>query len=279
MEVKELGVGTSVCIMGVINATPDSFYANSRVAGVRAAVEKALIMAKQGACIIDIGGESSRPGFTPVDVNEELRRVIPVIENIKASLEDQKEKVVISVDTTKALVAKAALKAGAGIINDVSGLEKAPDICDIASENGSGFVIMHGREASEIDRTRDGFISIDAIVAFLEKKVKLAISRGIRADRIIVDPGIGFGKTKEENLAIIKSLARLKELSKPILLGVSRKSFLSFEDQATDKPEGRLLGSLAATAIGVLNGADIIRTHDVAETKAVVKAAEAMMQV
>lgn len=268
---KFINLGQKTAIMGIINVTPDSFSnGNEDYKNIDKIVEKVAYMLENGADIIDIGGESTRPGAEPVSLEEELNRVIPVIEAVKKELGDR---FFISVDTYKSQVAMEALKAGADIINDISGMSFDPYMADVVAKFDCPVIINHTRgRPSEMQK---GEIYYDDVVVdiikFLKKQIDYGISRGIRPDRFIIDPGIGFGKLPEHNVEIIKRLNEFKVLGLPILIGVSRKSFLNviLKNLLTKKdvpPKERLFATLGATAYAVLNGAHIVRAHDVKET-------------
>ena len=269
-------------VMGIINVTPDSFSGDGVMVTsdyIQKAVEQARIFIRQGADILDIGGESTRPGAKPVTLKDELVRVIPVIEAVHSEFPD----VLISVDTSKADVARASIRAGATIINDVSGLMMDPDMTDVALDENVPVVIMHSQQGSsiqQIDRTdplNKCGSSIDSIVADdLDRLAIHAISRGLTRHHIILDPGIGFAKTQEQNLELIGNLDRIRNLGYPVLLGVSRKSFVGYV--TGDPVEKRLPGSLAAATIGVMKGAHIVRVHDVAETVQAVRIVDAIQK-
>lgn len=239
--------------MGIINVTPDSFFAGSQFPAARAATDAALQQVAQGADILDFGGESTRPGHTPISEDEERARVIPVVQAIAAQTA-----VPISIDTYKARVAEAGLKAGAHIVNDVWGLSREPGIANVAAAHGAAVVIMHNRE------TIDGSLDIiEEFKRFFGIAIERARRAGIRDSRIVLDPGIGFGKSFEQNLAAIARLGELVRFGFPVLLGVSRKSFIG--KLFPSEPAKRLPGTIAANTIGVMAGAAIVRVHDVAE--------------
>ena len=247
-------------IMGILNVTPDSFSDGGQYFDKNAAVEHALAMVENGANIIDIGGESTRPFSDPVSLDEEISRVIPVIKGIR-----EKSDVCISIDTTKSMVASEALKVGASIINDVSAMEVDPFMADIAVKFDCPLVIMHmkGTPKNMQDNPTYESLILD-IKDYLIKRIDFAVSKGVHREKIIIDPGIGFGKTVENNFEIINNLNHFVNLNFPVLLGASRKSFIGI---ALNLPENdRLEGSLAANIIGLQQGAKIFRVHDVAET-------------
>jgi dihydropteroate synthase len=253
--------GKRTLLMGVLNVTPDSFSDGGRFADTASALRRAEKMIEEGADIIDIGGESSRPGAERISGEEELARVLPVVKAIKRSF-----KVLVSVDTCKGSVAREALASGADIVNDITAFGYDADMPAIISSFGAGAVLMHMRgEPSTMQRSPEYKDIIAEIYAFLEKAVNTAERAGIPPGKIIVDPGIGFGKTGEHNLEIIRSLKEFKKLGKPLLIGTSRKSFLG---EVTGKDvSGRVFGTAASVAACVMNGADIVRVHDVAEMK------------
>jgi len=271
-------------IMGILNVTPDSFSDGGDFLGEDAALSRALKMAEEGADIIDVGGESSRPGSEPVSAEEELKRVLPVIRGIKNAyhphntchpresgdpvhLEVARQPTMISIDTTKAVVAREALSAGANMINDISAGTADLKMFSVAAEAGVPICLMHMRGTPKTMQT--GEISyndvVGEILAYLRDRKAAAIKAGIAPERVIVDPGIGFGKTVRHNLTILRELGRLKELDSQILIGVSRKSFLGTLT-GIKEPKDRLFASLAALAIAHQNGATIFRVHDVRPT-------------
>lgn len=257
-------------IMGVLNVTPDSFSDGGKFYSFEAALEQGLKMASEGADIIDIGGESTRPGSESVSLEEELSRVIPVIKELS-----QRTNLAISIDTYKAEVARQALDAGAHLINDISGLRFDPEMQKIASAYQVPLILMHiqgvPRNMQENPVYKD---VIKEICEYLQENINLALKAGVKEENIIIDPGIGFGKTFEHNLTILKNLTKFKVLNKPILIGVSRKSFIG---KILDLPvEERLEGSLAALAYAILQGANIVRVHDVKESMRVAGVIEAL---
>ncbi|WP_052045992.1 dihydropteroate synthase [Candidatus Paracaedibacter symbiosus] len=264
-------------LMGILNATPDSFTGDGILSGGKEGVTTALKVVErfieQGADIIDIGGESTRPGAIPVDQETEIKRIVPIIQAIRARFS-----IPLSIDTTKSMVATAALEVGASIINDVSGLMLDPQMVDVIVESGVPIVIMHSQLARAVNQSDHGPLNNDEndivtnVVSDLERLTVYVISRGVKPHQIILDPGIGFGKTPLQNLQLIKNLSQLKELGYPVLLGASRKSFIG---HLTGFPIGqRLPASLAAAAVAVLQKTDIIRVHDVAETRQVIQLLE-----
>ncbi|HAF70698.1 MAG: Dihydropteroate synthase [Acetothermia bacterium 64_32] len=250
-----------VLIMGILNVTPDSFSDGGRFLSPDAAVERALVMEGEGADIIDIGGESSRPGAEPVSVEEELGRVLPVLERLRGRL-----RIPISIDTTKAEVAEAALRAGASIVNDISALRFDPAMAPLVAEFGAGLVLMHMLGTPKTMQQSPHYDDVVREVrGFLAERAQYAQSQGIPREAIAVDPGIGFGKTVEHNLELLRRLPELVELGFPVLVGPSRKSFIG---AILDLPvEERLEGTLAACAVAVVRGADILRVHDVRQVR------------
>lgn len=276
--------GAQTYIMGIINATPDSFSGDGLVSGdawVDLAVEQGRRFVAQGAHLLDVGGESTRPGAQPVDAEEELRRVIPVIERLAAAVDAP-----ISVDTAKAVVAEAALRAGASIVNDVWGFRLDPPIAQVAAKAGAAAILMHNRSRRDhvhIDPTLGGqYLGaayadlIGDITAELLLSINLARQAGIPDDRIIVDPGIGFGKTVAQNLELLNRLDEFRPLGYPILVGPSRKSFIGY---TLDLPaDQRLEGTAAAVAIAIARGADIVRVHDVLAMARVARMTDAIVR-
>jgi len=248
-------------IMGILNVTPDSFFPGSRAATRVQATESAEAMIAAGADIIDIGGESTRPGSDAVPAAQELERVVPVIREIR-----RRHDILISVDTRKQQVAQAALDAGADILNTVSALKGDDTFAEFIAGRDVPVVLMHMRGTPQTMQQNPLYEdTITEISGELKALVRHAVACGIKRERIIIDPGIGFGKRLEDNLRIIKHLPRLKALGYPLLIGISRKSFIG---AVLDKPvEQRLIGTVTANTVAVLNGADIIRVHDVAEAR------------
>ncbi|MEW6418259.1 MAG: dihydropteroate synthase [Nitrospirota bacterium] len=257
--------------MGILNVTPDSFSDGGLYFDKSAAIKRAIQMVEEGADIIDIGGESTRPGSEPVTIEEELRRTIPVIEELAKEV-----KVPISIDTYKSEVAKRALDAGASMVNDISGLRFDPEMPDIVSEYKVPVVIMHIKGTPKNMQQNPVYEAlIPEIMDYLREGIKIAKQTGISEDKIIIDPGIGFGKTFDHNLEIIKHLREFTFLEKPILIGLSRKAFIG--KILGDVPvTERLEGTAAAVAISIINGANIIRVHDVKEMVKVAKIADAI---
>jgi dihydropteroate synthase len=261
---------TRVLVMGVLNVTPDSFSDGGQYLQPQRAVERALEIETQGADILDIGGESTRPGSLAVSLEEELNRVVPVLENLKGKL-----RIPISIDTTKLEVAREALSNGAEIVNDISGLRFDHRIADLVSQTGAGLILMHSRGTPETMQKLDPVEDIfEEVISGLKRSVERALQMGVSRQKLIIDPGIGFGKTRKQNLELIDSLDRINDaLNLPILLGPSRKSFISRTLESDDR-RSVLGGTAASAAVGVQRGARIIRAHDVAEMVGVVRMIE-----
>jgi dihydropteroate synthase len=262
---RVLDFGTRPYVMGILNCTPDSFYPGSRVQEVEQAVQRAQAMISGGADILDVGGESTRPGSDPVENDEEIRRVIPVIERIRELSE-----ILISVDTRKVEVAERALDAGADMVNDVSALRDGRALAECIRQRDVPVILMHMRGEPKNMQADPHYQDVIAeITEELSRSIEFARSCGVRDDRIIVDPGIGFGKRLRHNLAILRDLAFLRSLGHPIMIGLSRKSFIG---TILDKPvEQRLIGTVAAHMAALMNGADVLRVHDVEEAVDTVK--------
>jgi dihydropteroate synthase len=274
-----LEFGPQTCIMGVVNVTPDSFSDGGKFFDCDAAVTQGEKLADEGAAIIDIGGESTRPFSDPVPVEEEIRRVVPVIEKLSARIS-----VPISIDTTKAEVARRAIEAGAAIINDVAALRFDPELAAVAVEFNTPVILMHMLGDPKSMQTSPRYVDlIQEIRDFLADATKRAVNLGIAPGKIILDPGIGFGKTVEHNLLLIKHLQSFASLNTPILIGASRKSFIrTILKNPQDKdlqPDLPLIekGSQAAVAASILNGAHIVRVHDVAGAVATAKIIDAIV--
>jgi dihydropteroate synthase len=251
--------------MGIVNVTPDSFSGDGTLGhgDHEAAIARGLAMTAAGADLIDVGGESTRPGYTPVPADEEIRRVLPVVR----ALADRG--LTVSVDTSKAAVAAAALDAGARIVNDVWGLRREPEIADLAAAHGAGLVLMHNQRGTDYQRDL-----VDEVVERLGESVDIALRAGVAREGIVVDPGIGFGKNASQNIVVLRRIGELRRLGCPVLVGPSRKSFLGrlFGQEMTLRP----WGTAAVLAACVLRGVDMVRVHDVAEMRAVVDVAEAL---
>ena len=249
--------------MGILNVTPDSFSDGGQFLDTKSAVFHALKMAEQGADIIDIGGESTRPGSDPVSIKDELARVIPVIEGIRGE-----STIPISIDTYKSIVARAAIAAGANIINDISGLNFDPEMVNIVRDHKVPIIIMHIKgtpKNMQVDPQYDDLIQ--EVINYFQKQIDFCRDNGVPKSKIILDPGIGFGKRLNDNFILIRELKRFTELGYPVLIGPSRKSFIGL---TLDLPvEQRFEGTAAAIAAGIMNGARIVRVHDVLEMKRV----------
>lgn len=247
-------------VMGILNITPDSFSDGKKFLAPRRAIEHALRMARDGADSIDIGGESTRPGAPYTSAEEELGRVLPVVKTLAKRLS-----IPISIDTRKAEVASACVAAGASIINDVSGLHNDPRIASIAARSGAALILMHMRGVPATMQRAPRYADVmSEIAAYLRRSIAIARKAGVTKDRIIVDPGIGFGKTCRHNLEIIARLSSLRRLAYPVCIGVSRKAFIG-KTLGIAEPAGRLIGTVAANSIALWHGARIIRVHDVRE--------------
>ncbi len=273
--------GERTYIMGIINVTPDSFSGDGLAGDVEGAVAQALRFVEEGADILDIGGESTRPGSQPISEEEELSRVMPVLERLVKEVD-----VPISIDTYKARVAREAIEAGASLVNDVWGLRMDPDMARVVAEYKVPVVIMHNRShpknAVQEERLGGRYVGIEYrdlmadIVKELEYSINLALEAGVDFEKIIVDPGIGFGKTVEQNLEILRRLGELKVLGRPILLGTSRKSVIGYVLNLP--PSERVEGTAATVALGIAAGADIVRVHDVKEMVRVAKMTDAIVR-
>lgn len=258
-------------VMGIVNVTPDSFSDGGKYFNPDAAVEHALELAAQGAEILDIGGESTRPGARPVSEAEELRRVLPVFEKLAGQT-----KAVLSIDTMKTAVARAALAAGASMVNDVSANRNDREMWQVVSEFQAGYIVMHARDsaaAAPPDPARADVVR-EVGEFFSERLITLLNESGIAAEQVVLDPGIGFGKSQPENLQLLSGLRGFTKWRRPLLLGVSRKSFI--EKLTGAKLNERLPASLACATLAVKSGVNIIRAHDVAETIQAVRMAEAI---
>ncbi|MEE7504668.1 dihydropteroate synthase [Methylobacterium sp. C33D] len=261
-------LGGRTLVMGILNVTPDSFSDGGLFAGEAAAVTQAERLVAEGAAILDIGGESTRPGHVPVSAEEEQARVVPVIRAVAPRLP-----VPISIDTYKASTARVALEAGARIVNDVWGLQREPDIAAVAAAHGAPVIIMHNRETIEPDLD----ILAD-MLAFFERSLAIARRAGLADSEIVLDPGVGFGKTWNQHLEALRRLPELRALGFPVLVGVSRKSLLGRLHDRETRPADRLHGSLAAHAVAATLGADIVRVHDVAAHIDAMRVVDAVMR-
>ena len=268
-----LDLGCRTHIMGILNVTPDSFSDGGHYADRARALSHARDMAAAGADIIDIGGESTRPGAEPLPEEEELRRIIPLIERLSAELT-----VPISVDTYKSSVAKKALEAGASIVNDISGLRFSPDMAQVVAEYGAALVVMHIKGTPRDMQQNPVYADVVAeIRTFLEESIELAVRAGVDREKILVDPGIGFGKTLEHNLTVLNRLDEFRVLGRPIVLGASRKRFIG-TILGMPVPEERVEGTAATVALGIERGASVVRVHDVAVMARVARMSDAVVR-
>ena len=282
----QLEWGKRTYVMGILNITPDSFSGDGLLGGgdvsLQVVLEKARQMIADGADILDVGGESTRPGAQPVSLQEELERVVPVLQALA-----KETGVLISVDTYRAAVAEAALQAGAHLVNDVWGLHADPELAGVAARYAAPVVLMHNRSAwanAEIKERLGGRYVGTPYDNLLEdvkreqlESVALALKAGIPPEHIILDPGIGFGKTVEQNLELLNRMGELRALGYPLLLGPSRKSFIGYTLNLP--PDQRLEGTAAAVAVGIVRGADIVRVHDVAFMSRVARMTDAIVRV
>jgi dihydropteroate synthase len=273
-----LDLGRRTCIMGVLNVTPDSFSDGGKFFTIDDAVAQGYKLFEDGADVLDIGGESTRPFSDAVSEKEEIQRVIPVIEKLSKRIS-----IPISIDTTKADVAEHAIKAGASMINDISSLRFDPEMADVAADYGVPVILMHmlgNPKTMQIEPEYDDLVA--QIKAFLENGIERAEHKGISRSKIIVDPGIGFGKTFDHNLSLINSLHEFETLRVPILIGTSRKAFIRnlIKDETGEDvhPDSKIVeaGTQASVAAAVLNGAHIVRVHDVANTRITVRIIDAI---
>jgi dihydropteroate synthase len=267
-----LDIGGKPLVMGILNVTPDSFYDGGKYFGIDDALKRARKMIDDGADIIDVGGESTRPNSNYVSVEEEIRRVIPLIKEIS-----KETQVPISIDTYKAEVADKAIKAGAQIINDISGLQADKEMAKIAAAHNTPIIIMHIKGRPH-DFPKDPVYTdlIPEIISFFERKIEYSIKSGIAHNKIIIDPGIGFGKGVEHNIEILRQLNKFKCMDLPIMIGTSRKSFIDkvlepSDDVNSKENYSHLLGTLVTLVIAVSNGANIVRVHDVKEAVQAIK--------
>lgn len=259
-------------VMGVLNVTPDSFYDGGRYNAHEQAVERALRMVDEGAAILDVGGESSRPGAAPVPPAAQKDRILPVIHAVRERWEGW-----VSVDTCSSEVARAAVDQGADMINDISAGRMDPNMKEVAAELGVPCILMHMKGTPRTMQAKPTYGSVvPEIIGYLEERITAWEDAGVSRDNILIDPGIGFGKTVHHNLLILKHLGEFEVLGRPIVLGTSRKSFIG---TLLDRDvEDRLLGTLTTVAIGAWNGADILRAHDVKETREVLTIVRAIKE-
>lgn len=269
---RDIDLEEKVVVMGVLNLTPDSFYDGGRYTREAQALRRVEEMIGEGADIIDVGGESVRPGAEPISLDEELSRVVPVIEKVRRLFS-----ITISIDTYKAEVARQAIEKGAEMVNDISGLRFDPDLRKIVAGYGVPLILMHIKGTPKNMQDNPRYHSLmEEIISYLRKSIKLAEESGVNPARIIVDPGIGFGKTTAHNLEILRRLEELKSLGKPILVALSRKSFIG---NVLGLPQEECLeGGLAATSMAVSGGARIVRTHDVKPTRRAVDMVQAILR-
>jgi len=257
--------------VGVVNVTPDSFFDGGLYFEPARAIERALALAAEGADIIDIGGESSRPGSSPISAKEEKSRILPVVEVLK-----QKNGILVSVDTTKAEVAEAALAAGADIINDISAGRFDPRMLPLAAESGAALILMHMKGTPRTMQVAPHYDDLlGEVKAFLRERLEAAESCGVPRENLLLDPGIGFGKKLEHNLALLNNLGALADLERPLVVGISRKSFIG-KILKLEAPE-RLEGTIAAAVVSLLRGASLLRVHDLQAVKRAIAVAEAIL--
>ncbi len=273
---RTLVLGERTLVMGVLNVTPDSFSDGGKFFDVERAIEQAVAMERAGADLLDIGGESTRPGATGISAKEELARVLPVLRGLRGEL-----KIPVSIDTQKSDVAEAALDAGAQIINDISGLKSDPRISKVAALHGVPLILMHMR--GEPRTMQEGGFARDVmkdVMRGLRKSVEAARKAGVAKTQIILDPGIGFGKSFAQNYEVLQKLPQLAKLGYPLLVGASRKGFLGAtlaRDGKPAPPEERIWGTAATVTASTLNGAHIVRVHDVAEMVQVARVADCLL--
>ncbi len=259
-------------VMGILNVTPDSFSDGGKFVGSKEAIKQGLKMIDEGADIVDIGGESSRPGAMPVSAEEEQKRIIPVIEGIR-----KKSNIPISIDSYRGATVRIAIEAGANIINDISALAYDKGMAAVAIETDAPVILMHMQGSPEQMQKSPNYIDcVGEIDSFFEERIKFCMNAGIEINKLILDPGIGFGKRLSDNLEIMSQLSTFKKHDLPLLIGASRKSFISMLNPSGSKTDDRLGGSIAAAVIAVTNGADIIRAHDVRETVEALKITQAV---
>jgi dihydropteroate synthase len=256
-------------LMGVVNVTPDSFSDGGQYLDPAAAVAHGEELVRDGAVILDVGGESTRPGAVEVDEAEELRRVEPVVRALAGGA-------IVSIDTSKLAVAEAAMDAGASIVNDVTAFQRDPEMAGLCAERGVGVVLMHmpGNPRTMQDDPRYDDV-VEDVKAFLAARMEFAIGEGVAEERIWLDPGIGFGKTLEHNLELLRRLGELRELGRPLVIGTSRKSFIGKVDGSD--VEDRIGGSIASSVLAAAAGADVLRVHDVAEMSQALAVARAVL--
>ena len=271
----EFAFPRAALVMGIVNVTPDSFSDGGKHLSTKAAVAHALELAEQGAEILDIGGESTRPGAKLVNAKEEMRRVLPVIKKLAVKFKTAKVRPAISIDTMKPSVARIALEAGASIVNDVAANRHDDEMWKIVSEFRAGYVVMHAPPGLHAKRVQAANI-VRNVSDFFSERLKKLKAAGVATEQVVFDPGIGFGKNLEQNLQLMARLQDFARLRRPMLLGVSRKSFV--EKLFGTNVNERLPASLACAILGIESGAQIIRAHDVAETVQAVRMAEAVLR-
>ena len=268
---REMTIGDRTQIMGILNVTPDSFSDGGCLKSPQEAIEFGIRMVEEGADIVDVGGESSRPGAGPVSLKEELRRVIPVIDGLV-----RRVNVPISVDTTKAKVAREAVEAGAEIINDISAMRFDDRMSVVVADTGAAVILMHmkgtPKDMQEGDLTYRALLP--DIIDFLKERMEWAQSVGVELERMMIDPGLGFGKTAEDNMKLLRYLSAFRALGRPIVTGASRKSFIG--KVVGGDPRDRLEGTAAAVAAAIMNGSHVVRVHDVGTMKKVAAIADAI---
>lgn len=262
----EFKFGERTYIMGILNVTPDSFSDGGKYFDEEDAVKRAKEMIAEGADILDIGAESTRPGYEVISVEEEIARLTPVIKRLLLEVD-----VPISIDTYKPAVAEAMLKLGVNIINDIWGLQSDPEMARVIAKYDASVVVMHNQDGTEYKRD-----IVETVCDFLRDSIKIGLEAGIKPENIILDPGIGFGKTPEQNMVVMAKLGEINDLGHPILLGTSRKSMIG---KILDLPaEERVEGTVATSVMGVVQGMDIIRVHDVKENSRAVKVSDAIIR-
>ncbi|PJI09097.1 MULTISPECIES: dihydropteroate synthase [Clostridium] len=262
---KHFIIGKRTYIMGILNVTPDSFSDGNKFNTIQKSMEHVLEMVNDGVDIIDVGGESTRPNSTPVSEEEEIKRVIPIIETLSRNFD-----IPISIDTYKGKVAELAIKSGAHLINDVWGFKKDPYIAKVAAKYNVPCCLMHNRTNTKYNNF------IKDVLNDLKESIDIALNAGVKAENIIIDPGIGFAKTFDQNLLLMNNLEKLKSLNYPILLGTSRKSMIgNILDLPSDK---RVEGTIATSVLGITKGCDFVRVHDVLENKRACMIADAVVR-
>ena len=269
---SQLAGSDSISVMGIINLSPDSFYSKSRHVSICDVLRTAEKMVLDGAHILDIGAESTRPGSKAISISLELERLLPIVKKLTREF-----KIPISVDTYKADIASAVLNEGASVINDISALGTGNTMANLVAQHKAGIVLMHMQGTPEIMQIKPLYKDVCVeVLDFLSKRVILAEKAGIESSSIAIDPGIGFGKTITHNIELIAKLDKLKFLDKQILLGVSRKSFIG--ERLNLEPAQRLEGSIAAGIVGIINGANILRVHDVGPTVRAIQITQELMK-